>query len=68
MCIFLLDIAGYKGVNNTDNIGLAYSLSKMTIIDEMEEFDNYNNLKKVELYEFLGRFAELTYEGDLPLV
>lgn len=65
--IFLCELAGYKGVNNLDNIGLAYSLSKITIIDEMEDFANYNNLKKVEFYEFLGRFAELTYEGDLPL-
>ena len=66
--IFLLEMSGYRGVNNLDNIGLAYSLSKMTIINEMEDFDSYNNLKKVEFYEFLGRFAELSYEGDIPLV
>lgn len=40
----------------------------MTIVDEMEDFDNYLHLKKIEFYEFLGRFAELLYEGDQQLV
>ena len=40
----------------------------MTIVNEMEDFLNYNNMKKVEFYEFLGRFAELTYEENIPLV
>lgn len=47
---------------------MAYSLSKMTIIDEMEEYDNYFNLTVAEFHEFLGRLAELIYEVDTPLV
>ena len=35
----------------------------MTIIDEMEQFDNYEDLLKVEFIEFLGRLAERIYEG-----
>ena len=37
----------------------------------MEDFDNYENLTRVEFYEFLGRAAELLYEDedeDVPLV
>ena len=36
----------------------------MTIIDDMEDFDNYQDLKRVEFYEFLGRLAELLYESE----
>lgn len=39
----------------------------MTIVDEMEDFDNYHNILKVEFLEFLGRLAELIYEGSEPL-
>ena len=52
---------------------MAYSLSKMYIPDEMEDFDRYNDLKMVEFYEFLGRLAHLlfpaeTYGEGFPLV
>ena len=40
---------------------LAYSLSKMTIGDEMADFDNYNRMLLVEFYEFIGRLAHLLF-------
>lgn len=42
----------------------AYSLSKMTIEDEMGDFAKYNQMSIVEFYEYLGRWAALTYEED----
>ena len=65
--IFYIEAIGFTGPVSLDNVGLAYSLSKMTIVDEMGDFLNYNNMKKVEFLEFLGRFAELTYEENIPL-
>ena len=55
---WLFTNAGWEGEENKQIIGNCYSLSKMTIIDDMEDFDNYNIMKKVEFYEFLGRAAE----------
>ena len=46
----------------------AYSLSKMTIGDEMAEFHKYNEMPLVEFYEFIGRWAEITFSDDIPLV
>lgn len=43
------------------NLILAYSLSKMTIGDEMADFDNYNRMLLVEFYEFIGRLAHLLF-------
>ena len=42
----------------------AYSLSKMTLADEMKEFENYNKMLLVEFYEFLARWAHLFYNDD----
>ena len=36
---------------------LAYSLSKQFLIDEMENSDDYNVMRRVEFYEFIGRAA-----------
>jgi len=53
---------------NKDKLAVvAYSLSKMTIQDEMRDFDNYNRMLPVEFYEFLGRFAHLVFTESLPL-
>ena len=47
----------------------AYSISHMTIIDEMEDFDKYQQLKRVEFLEFIGRLAAMLYPSEqLPLV
>ena len=40
----------------------------MTIIDEMEDFDSYENLLFVEFIEFLGRMAEQMIKSDQQLV
>ena len=50
--------------DNNRIIGICYALSKMTIIDDMESFDNYNIMKKCEFHEFLGRLAELLFKED----
>ena len=63
-CCKVLYLAGYVGVEMEKIASSAYSLSKMTIVDDMEDFDDYNHLKKVEFYEFLGRFAELQSPGE----
>ena len=63
----MLDQCGYTNVQMQENACLAYSLSKMLVIDEMNGFDKYNEMKLCEFFEFLGRFAELTYEGNATL-
>lgn len=42
---------------------LSYSLSKMTIINEMNDFNKYFQLEMVEFYEFLGRWAYLLFSS-----
>lgn len=46
----------------------SYSLSKMTIPDEMKEFERYNKMAIVEFYEFLARWATLIYPSSLHLL
>ena len=41
---------------------MSYSLSKVTIKDEMQEYDEYNKMSFVEFLEFLARFADFLYE------
>ena len=69
--VWLVKSAGWEGDENVRIIGASYSLSKMTIIDDMEDFDKYNDMKKCEFYEFIGRLAELLFESeeddDVPL-
>ena len=62
--VYIIKNAGWEGEENSQITGACYALSKMTIIDDMEDFDNYQDLKRVEFYEFLGRLAELFYESD----
>ena len=57
-CIGLFDRAGFQGVDNEKLAAVAFVLSKMTIIDEMEDFSNYEDMLFVEFIEFLGRMAE----------
>ena len=64
----LLKLAGYTGPENEKFGTIAYALSKMTIIDEMEHFGKYETMLPVEFLEFLGRVAELIFQGDQPLV
>lgn len=33
----------------------------------MEDFDEYNNLRKFEFHEFLGRLSYLLYDENRPL-
>lgn len=41
-----------------------YGMSKMTIREEVEKHDDYDNLKYVEFLEFVGRVAHLKYIDD----
>ena len=48
---------------------LAYSMSKMTIVDELKEFKKYNEMMMCEFYEFICRWSELIYKDlKIPLV
>ena len=74
-CVAMIDLINLMGMielTGTEmekKTALAFGLSKMSLIDEMVEFDNYNNMKKVEFYEFIGRMSELLYPGEYtPLV
>lgn len=46
---------------------LAFSMSQMTIVNESVDQKRYYHLQKVEFYEFIGRWAELTFPGQMPL-
>ena len=61
--ISLCEMIELRGVENEKRAGKAYGLAKMSICDEMEEFDNYQIMKKVEFIEWIGRMAELVYPG-----
>lgn len=56
------------------DVVVCFGMSKMTIIDEEEDGDEYLNLKYVEMLEFLARVAHFKYpdsddnEEPLPLV
>jgi len=63
-CINLMGMIGISGTDNEKKAALAFGLSKMSVVDEMAEFDNYNHMKKVEMYEFFGRMSELFYPGE----
>ena len=69
-CINMFSKIGIEGSGPTLQIGLTYSLSKMTIVDEMEDNDRYNKMKKCEFNEFLCRMAWLIYneDEDQPLI
>ena len=46
----------------------AYSLSKMTIAIEMDDYEKYNKMLLVEFYEFIGRWAYLIFQKQqVPL-
>ena len=47
---------------------ISYSLSKMTIVDEMEGFENYNLMIMAEFHEFLGRLAHLVFPEQPSLL
>lgn len=40
----------------------------MTIPDEMKDYDKYNMIVMSEFYEFLGRWADLLYLDQIPLI
>lgn len=56
--------AGFEGIDYENKAALAFSLSKMFIVNEMQNFNLYNQMKKVEFYEFLGRIAYLIYSDN----
>ena len=47
-----------------ERICLAYSLSKYTIKDELNEFEKYNSMTIGEFYEFIARIAEFLYQNE----
>ena len=67
-CVNLVAQIDLTGTENERKASVAYSLSKMTIIDEMEDFDQYNIMKRVEFLEFIARMAVLINPSKIPLV
>lgn len=63
----MMDNAGFNGNQVAEHTCLAYSLSKNFLKDEMEDFDEYNVLRKFEFHEFLGRLSYLLYDEQRPL-
>lgn len=49
---------------NQTMVVYAYSLSKMSIADEMKDFEDYNQMYKAEFYEFLARWAHMLYQFE----
>jgi len=45
----------------------AWSFSKMSVLDEMEQWDAYNNMMLVEFMEFLPRYADFFVEKNEEL-
>lgn len=66
-CIALMEEVGFGGVEYEKQVAVGYVYSKMTIIDEMEDFSNYENLLLIEFIEFLGRMAEQVIKSDQAL-
>lgn len=64
-----LDASAFSsGVGAEQAVLTAYSLSKMTIDNEMAKYPNYHRMVKCEFYEFLARWSELAFrEADYTL-
>ena len=60
----MLENLGFSGVEFEKKGSLAYALSKGFIIDEMEQYDTYQDLKKWEFYEFIGRLAHFLFPAE----
>jgi hypothetical protein len=63
-CCRMMRKIGFTGVENERKACFAYSLSKQYIINEMDDFDNYTDLKLYEFYELIGRIAHLMYSPE----
>jgi len=46
------------------DVGLAYGMSKMTVIGEMTGYKAYQKMEIVEWYEFVGRIADIKFNKD----
>jgi hypothetical protein len=68
----LVATMGFPGSEYEKVAAQAYSLCKQFIVDEMENFDSYQDMKRHEFYEFIGRLAYLLYPEEaypgMPLV
>ena len=45
-------------------VKLCYGMSKMTIKDEVKNYEDYKKLKLVEFLEFIGRMAYQKFIND----
>ena len=66
-CIWLFNQVGFGGPEYEKMVATAYTLSKMTIVDDMADFQNYHDMLPVEFIEFLGRAADLIIKKDQAL-
>ena len=60
----LVETMGFSGNEFRKKAALAYSLSKQSIINEMEESSMYNDMKLFEFHEFLVRLAHLVFSAE----
>ena len=42
---------------------MAYGMSKMTVVSEMQSYKAYQKMEMVEWLEFIGRISDLKYRG-----
>ena len=46
------------------DIGYSWFMSKMTNVQEVKNYNAYDDIKVVEFYEFFARLADRRYPGD----
>ena len=60
----MVEALGYSGVQYVEKASYSYALSKAFIADEMEQFELYQDLKKWEFHEFIGRLAHFLFPAE----
>lgn len=61
-CVNLVNECPILGISEAQ-VKMAYTYSKMTVVDEDKDWVNYNKMVLVEFMEFIGRLA---YIAKIP--
>ena len=57
-----VDMSLFESRDNKEKLTvLAYSMSKMPILDELRDYKKYNEMIMCEFHEFICRWSELIY-------
>ena len=62
--VVMVEALGYAGSQYVEKASYSYALSKAFIADEMEQFELYQDLKKWEFHEFIGRLAHFLFPAE----